>query len=162
MRLRALGAALLLFAIAGCRSSGGGGGAASATATNAKPPQSGTPVNDGDVVPPAFVGRKNPLPDDAATIARGRALFLQNCKPCHGENADGKGPASVGLDPPPANFRDGVRLASHGDDYLFWRVTVGKRATAMPSFGAVLSDDDRWAILRYLRSIPGAQPKEGG
>ena len=159
MRLRAPGAALLLLAIAGCRSPGGG--AASPTAT-AQPPASGTPVNDGMVVPPEFVGKKNPLPDDAATIARGRALFLQNCKPCHGENADGKGPASVGLDPPPANFRDGQRLASHGDDYLFWRVTVGKRATAMPSFGAVLSDDDRWAILRWLRSIPGAQPKEGG
>lgn len=108
-------------------------------------------------VPAEWAGRTNPLAADAATIARGRALFLQNCSPCHGPEADGKGVASAGLVPPPANFRDGERLASRGDDFLFWRISTGITNTAMPAFGATLSDDDRWAVLRFLRSLPGAE-----
>ncbi len=106
-----------------------------------------------ETVPAPFVGRENPLPADEATIARGRELYVKTCAPCHGADADGKGPASAGLVPPPANFHDG-RLAPLDDDFLFWRVATGKKATAMPAFEGALSEDERWAILRYLRTIP--------
>lgn len=110
-------------------------------------------------LPAAWAGRTNPMPNDAATIERGRAVFLTNCAPCHGPEADGKGVASEGLTPPPANFRDGHRLSSKGDDFVYWRISEGIEGTAMPSFDATLSDEDRWAILRFLRSLPGAEAK---
>jgi len=109
-------------------------------------------------VPPGYAGRVNPLPDDEATIARGRDLFMKNCAPCHGANADGQGPSAVGLKPPPANFHDGTRLRGKADDFLFWRLAEGKKDTAMPAFEGALSEEERWAILRYLRSI---KPNEG-
>lgn len=108
-------------------------------------------------LPAEWAGQTNPLPDDEATIARGRAVFLTNCAPCHGPEADGKGVASNGLVPPPANFRDGKRLSSKDDDFLFWRISEGITGTAMPAFGATIAEDDRWAILRFLRSLSGAE-----
>lgn len=145
-RLPFRGAALLGgLLVAACESGG-----------NRSPVPASSPMPE--AVPPAFEGRVNPLPASPESVERGAELFRKSCAICHGEGADGKGPSARGLDPPPANFRDGAPLARHGDDYLFWRITTGKPGTAMPAFGPTLSDEERWAILRYLRTIPGAQP----
>ncbi len=112
------------------------------------------PLEDGEL-PASWTGRKNPLPDDASTRERGRRLFEASCAVCHGVGADGRGPASRGLDPPPADLHDGGRLARHGDAFLFWRISVGRSGTAMPAFEGSLTEEERWAILRYLRSLGG-------
>lgn len=108
-------------------------------------------------IPAEWADRVNPLPDDAATIAAGRAAFLKACAPCHGPEADGKGVASTGLSPPPANFREGRRLSSKPDDFVFWRISTGISGSAMPAFSGTLSEEERWAILRFLRSLPGGR-----
>lgn len=118
-----------------------------------EPPAAAPSPSPVETLPATYAGRENPLPDDEATVARGRALFVKTCAPCHGADANGKGPAAAGLVPPPANFHDG-RLATMPDDRLFWRISTGKKGTAMPAFEGTLSEEDRWAILRYLRSIP--------
>jgi len=41
----------------------------------------------------------------ADEVARGRALYLQNCAPCHGLNGRGDGPMVRALTTPPANLR---------------------------------------------------------
>jgi len=41
----------------------------------------------------------------ADDVARGRALYLQNCAPCHGLNGEGAGPMARALTTPPANLR---------------------------------------------------------
>lgn len=125
-----------------------------------RPASPETPAMPTPTVPPEWQGRRSPLPGDSATIARGRTLYEKNCSVCHGVGADGKGPSAVGLVPPPADFKDGKRLASLGDDHLYWRISTGKSGTAMPAFEGTLSEDERWAILRMLRSLPGARPKE--
>lgn len=149
-------AVALLVMACGCTDGGGSGATESPIVAPSAAISLETPL------PSPWTGRVNPLPDDAASIARGHAEFVKNCAPCHGVNADGKGPASASLQPPPANFLDGVRLASHSDAYLFMRIATGKHGTAMPAFAGTLPEDDRWAILRFLRSLPGAKRKEGG
>lgn len=104
-------------------------------------------------LPPEFANRTNPLASEPAALERGHALFLENCAPCHGEAADGHGPASVGLRPPPANLSGGEIVPTHSDAYLFYRVSVGKRGSAMPSFQHTLTENERWEIVRYLRSF---------
>jgi mono/diheme cytochrome c family protein len=113
-------------------------------------------------LPPEFAGRQNPVAGDSAARDRGRTLFLDNCSPCHGEAADGHGPASVGLSPPPANLAGPDVVPSHSDAYLFYRISVGKRGTAMPSFAHSLSEDERWAVVVFLRSLglQAGRPKE--
>ncbi len=109
-------------------------------------------------LPPEFAGRRNPL-GGAEAIAAGGRVFRENCASCHGERADGHGPAARGLVPPPANFRDGPVLAQHSDAYLFYRVTTGKPGTAMPSFHGALGDTEKWQVIAYLRSLAVPAPR---
>ena len=44
----------------------------------------------------------------AASLNRGRAVFTQYCRACHGDSGEGNGPASAGLRPPPRNFTRGI------------------------------------------------------
>jgi mono/diheme cytochrome c family protein len=104
-------------------------------------------------LPAAFVARVNPRAHERAAIVAGASLFHDNCSSCHGDRADGHGVAAVGLVPPPANFRAGDVLPRHSDAYLFYRLTEGKQGTAMPSFRGALSEDERWAVVTYLRSL---------
>jgi mono/diheme cytochrome c family protein len=106
-------------------------------------------------LPPEFAGKQNPL-GGAAVVAAGAHVFLENCATCHGEHADGHGPASKGLVPPPANFSGGTVLQQHSDAYLYYRVSTGKPGTAMPSFHGVLDENQRWQVITYLRSLAAA------
>ena len=145
-----------LLAAAACHVEGGSRSAAApGTGATAQP---GAEAAGAPEVPPAFAGRTNPLGADPPTLERGRAVFLQNCATCHGPEGDGKGIAAAGLAPAPANFHDPDRLPSRGDDYVFWRISTGVPGTAMPAFGATISEADRWAILRYIRSLAPDTP----
>ncbi len=44
----------------------------------------------------------------AAALERGRGVYTQYCRPCHGDAGDGKGTAAPGLTPPPRDLRLGV------------------------------------------------------
>jgi mono/diheme cytochrome c family protein len=111
-------------------------------------------------LPPTIAGRTNPRAGDVRAVTRGAAIFDSNCASCHGRRADGRGVAAAGLVPPPANFRGGDVLARHSDAYLFYRITEGKPGTAMPSFRGALDEDERWAVIAYLRSLaPAAQAR---
>jgi high-affinity iron transporter len=107
-------------------------------------------------LPPEFAGKANPFAGPEAAVA-GAALFQQNCATCHGSGADGHGPASAGLKPPPADFRHGSVLAQHSDAYLFYRMTTGKPGTAMPSFHGVLDETARWQVVSYLRTLSASR-----
>jgi mono/diheme cytochrome c family protein len=106
-----------------------------------------------EALPPAFAGRTNPRAHDPAALAEGGVLFESNCTSCHGSQADGHGIAANGLVPPPANFRSSDVLPRHSDAYLFYRITDGKPGTAMPSFRGALSEEERWAVVAFLRSL---------
>ena len=87
-------------------------------------------------------------------VAIGQKIFLNNCAPCHGALADGHGPGPVGLRPPPANLAGPDVVPRHPDGWLFWRISNGKRGTAMPPFAFSLNEQERWAIVAWLRSLP--------
>lgn len=106
----------------------------------------------------AEAARPNPLAGDPAAIRRGQGLFLQNCAPCHGAQADGRGPGAVGLRPPPADLAGPDVVPKHPDGWVFWRISNGKRGTAMPPFAFSLSEPERWSIVAWLRSLRGDGP----
>ncbi|HEY7907805.1 MAG TPA: CopD family protein, partial [Thermomicrobiales bacterium] len=99
-------------------------------------------------------GIANPLPNDTATLARGQQLFAQNCAICHGAGGKGDGPLGQNLNPRPVDLT-GSHLTTHTDGDLYWWISHGIAGTGMPSFTGTLSDQDIWAIIRYVRSLHG-------
>ncbi len=91
----------------------------------------------------------------ATAITRGQAVFNANCVACHGPNGDGHGPAGAALRIKPADLTL-PHLWEHTDGEMFWWLTHGiddpDGGVAMPGFGTVLSPDDRWALIDYVRA----------
>ncbi len=98
---------------------------------------------------------RSPTNFAATSIVQGAALFPEHCAMCHGADGRGDGPAAKGLPVPPADLTAG-HLWMHSDGELFWWLTHGIEAPegglAMPAFANILSDDDRWRLIDYIRA----------
>lgn len=106
-------------------------------------------------IPAPYRDATDPLPSTPAVIAAGRDLYAANCAICHGTQGDGDGPAGAGLSPRPANLRSLVHSPMARDDYLMWAIGAGgaEFGTGMPAFKDALTEDARWKIIRYLRTL---------
>ena len=102
-----------------------------------------------ETVPAEFAGKTNPLGADAAT--EGAKVYQVNCESCHGPQGHGDGPAGVVLDPQPKNLPE--LTAQVGDDYLFWRVSTGKPGTSMAPWAGILTDEQIWQAVAYIRTL---------
>jgi len=100
-------------------------------------------------VPAEFAGKTNPLGADAGTD--GAKVFQVNCEPCHGAQGHGDGPSGEFLDPKPKNLPE--LAAQVGDDYLFWRVSTGKPGTSMAPWTGILTDEQIWQAVAYVRTL---------
>jgi high-affinity iron transporter len=89
----------------------------------------------------------------AALRARGEQVYQERCELCHGENADGRGARSMGLDRKPANFTDPVWSRPDGASRAYRAITDGIPGTAMPAWGGILGADDRWALVAFITSV---------
>jgi mono/diheme cytochrome c family protein len=101
--------------------------------------------------PAAEKTKKNPLPADAATVAQGRKVAEVNCVSCHGAKGKGDGAAAVALNPKPADWTS-KKVQAEADGEIFWKLSTGRGA--MPSW-KFLPENDRWALVRYIRSLGG-------
>ena len=93
-------------------------------------------------------------------VERGRNIYLRACVPCHGVRGDGKGPAAIGFDPAPRNFRRGTfkfRTTASGalplDMDLERTVREGVPGTEMPRWKKVLSEHDIKAVVQYIKTF---------
>lgn len=102
-----------------------------------------------DAVPAEYAGATNPLGSDAAAV--GAEVFATNCASCHGPEGHGDGPAGAALDPAPKNLPE--IAAQVGDDYLYWRVNTGKEGTAMVAWKGILTDEQIWQTVAFIRTL---------
>lgn len=100
-------------------------------------------------VPAEYAGQTNPLGAEAAQA--GAEVFRTNCEMCHGEQGHGDGPAGQSLEPKPGNLAQIQTKA--GDDYLFWRIHDGKPGTSMVAWKGILSDEQIWQAVAFLRTL---------
>jgi mono/diheme cytochrome c family protein len=96
----------------------------------------------------------DPVPRTDASLARGSALFLARCAPCHGPDGHGGGPVSKYFPAAPDLASPTVRARSDG--YIFGTITFGGRA--MPSQREGLDERDRWDLVNEVRAIQGRTP----
>lgn len=102
---------------------------------------------------------QNPTPDNADSVAKGKALYQATCVVCHGVVGRGDGPAAFTLVPRPVNLQ--LHVPQHAPGELFYWISTGIPGTAMPAWQNVdlatgkprLSDDDRWSIIRYVQAL---------
>lgn len=111
-------------------------------------------------VPEPYASMRDPLPDTAETVARGRTLFEDNCASCHGPRGLGDGEAGRQLSPPPSNLAALTQMPMmRSASYLAWAIAEGGApfGTAMPAFKDALSADDIWSIVHFLQAgLPAA------
>jgi len=94
--------------------------------------------------------KKNPVPVDDKSIAAGKVLYVAQCIKCHGDAGKGNGPSAKELDPKPKDLSD-PQVAGQTDGALFWKITTGRKP--MPGFETLVSEDDRWNIVNYVRKL---------
>ncbi|MGH7801832.1 MAG: c-type cytochrome [Thermodesulfobacteriota bacterium] len=87
--------------------------------------------------------------------AKGKEKFNQICASCHGPTGHGDGPAAAALDPKPRDLSDPKYVSTLNDEHMFKTVKEGGAAVGksplMPAWGSVLSDNDIWNVIAYLR-----------
>ena len=97
--------------------------------------------------PPSSAQLKNPYAGQHAGAVAGSKLYAANCSSCHGVNGSGTGNV-------PALSRGPTQSASDGE--VFWFITTGSVNNGMPAW-ASLSEQKRWQIVTYLKSLKGSQ-----
>jgi cytochrome c oxidase cbb3-type subunit 3 len=86
----------------------------------------------------------NPYGTDRGAAGEGRRLFVRfNCSGCHGEHGGG------GMGP---SLRDIDWLYGRADAQIFGSIAQG-RANGMPTWGRLLSQDQIWRLVTYIKSF---------
>jgi mono/diheme cytochrome c family protein len=109
------------------------------------------------VAPPDADNVKNPLAGNVALLTEAKTLYTANCGPCHGEKGKGDGPAAPGLNPKPADHTSDA-VQKQTDGAIFWKISEGR--TPMPSYKKVFSEQQRWELVNYIRTLPKAVKKK--
>src|SRR5215208_4563898 len=83
-------------------------------------------------------------------VVSGRIIYSTICIRCHG--IDGKGEGQMKFTPPVADLTS-PEVQSKLDARLFKSVHDGRANTAMGAWREVLSDDEIWDVLAYVRTL---------
>lgn len=99
------------------------------------------------VVPEERRGRLSTFPFTDETRKEGERLYNINCISCHGNPGKGN---YIALEPSPGDPAT-EKIQRNLDGEIFHKLVVGRGQ--MPSFRSVLSTDEIWKIVSYLRSF---------
>ena len=114
-------------------------------------------------------------------IAQGRELFMDakkgNCFSCHGDRGLGDGASAKEEDPEtgelawvlnewgqpakPRNLRQGLYRGGHRPIDIYRRVYAGINGTPMPASSGILTEDEIWSVVHYVRSLSEAHDGQG-
>ena len=105
--------------------------------------------------PPRAARKENPAGTSATSLTQGKELYVAACLPCHGTAGKGDGVAAATLERNgtpvrPGNLSD-PKLWQQSDGTIFWKISEGR--TPMPAFQEALSEEQRWQIVTYVRTL---------
>jgi mono/diheme cytochrome c family protein len=108
------------------------------------------------IVPEAAKQVANPLKPSQVDLPVARKLYLDKCAECHGDTGKGDGPQGRMYDPQPKDLTDAAHMNAVSDGELFYRISEGHRP--MPAFRKRLTDEQRWQLVLFLRSLSSSAP----
>lgn len=104
----------------------------------------------------ALVDPLDSLTTSAGLKKEAERLYLVNCAICHGTALDGNGPLWKGGEGPfpakPQVLND-ANAAKWTDGHMYHVITFGKGA--MGSYASNLRPEQRWGVIKYIRSKQG-------
>jgi mono/diheme cytochrome c family protein len=101
-------------------------------------------------------GTHNPIATSRESIADGKEAFGHYCVACHGLDGQNTGvPFADRMDPPAPSLAS-REVQDYADGQLKWVIDNGIAPSGMPASKDILSDDEQWAIVLYLRHLPPA------
>ena len=103
------------------------------------------------VVPEEIKKLKNPVAPSESTLKAARGIYIDECAQCHGERGKGDGPEAAMHSPAPSNLTDAQHMNTVTDGELFYQISEGRKP--MPSFKRRLTEDQRWGLVLFVRSL---------
>ncbi len=104
------------------------------------------------------IGTDVPRLDDARLILKGAGAFETNCLACHGSPAAPASRVVQQMTPRPPYLPS--TLHRWNDAELFYIVKHGIKFTGMPAWPAQQRDDEVWAVVAFIRLLPGIDAAE--
>lgn len=93
---------------------------------------------------------KNPLPRSPETFARGKALYDVYCLVCHGVSGQGDGRVGAKFGLPVPSLSDPA-VVERPDGFVYGTIREG--GFIMPKYAEVMTPEERWAVVHYLRRL---------
>jgi S-disulfanyl-L-cysteine oxidoreductase SoxD len=101
-------------------------------------------------------GAKNPLPASAEHIAEGKDTFSHYCIACHGLDGQNTGvPFAENMSPPVPSLASS-EVQAYSDGQLKWVIENGIFPSGMPASKGILTDEEIWSTVLYIRHLPAA------
>ncbi len=100
--------------------------------------------------------QKNPLPDTPETRGDGKEAFSHYCAACHGLDGQNTGVPFANRMSPPVPLLTSPDVQSYTDGQLKWILDYGVWPSGMPGSKGILSDEELWSIVTYIRHLPAA------
>lgn len=91
----------------------------------------------------------NPMPATTANLAEGAKEYEEHCAFCHGGAKAKISPMRDKLNPPAPQLIN--RIPHDPDAWLFWVTKHGVRMTGMPTWDGVMSDDEIWKVVAFIK-----------
>jgi mono/diheme cytochrome c family protein len=107
-------------------------------------------------VPEDVKRRPNPIQLSAPALAAGRSIYMDKCTQCHGQTGKGDGPDAASYYPSPTSLVDVKHMSSVTDGEVFYQISQGRKP--MPAFKKKLSEEQRWQLVLYVRSLAPVPP----
>jgi mono/diheme cytochrome c family protein len=102
-------------------------------------------------IPAKYKEMKNTFKGDAASEKLGKILYTKHCKSCHGNLGEGNGPKAASMKTKLGTFKD-AKFQAQTDGEIYYQAIIGR--DEMPAFDKkILEDEDRWAIVNYIRAL---------
>jgi len=93
--------------------------------------------------------------EDKGDAAKGKETYNTTCAACHGPEGKGDGVAAAALDPKPRDLSDAAYVSTLSNEHLYKVISEGGPAVGlsplMAAWGGVLSEQDIWNVVAYIR-----------
>jgi S-disulfanyl-L-cysteine oxidoreductase SoxD len=99
---------------------------------------------------------KNTLPQTHDNIAEGQQNFSHYCFACHGLDGQNTGVPFADSMSPPVPSLASSEVQNYTDGQIFWVIKNGLWPSGMPASRGILTDEEIWSIVTYVRNLPTA------